>query len=118
MSPDRLRAAALAALWLGAASSGAEDLFLLRSGVNETLLIDRASIVRKGSRAQAWVVERKEGAGGANTEIRSLYVFDCAARTLGAARRERGAEAAPPAASLNPPRSAVEQTLMAYACGP
>ncbi|HWQ40240.1 MAG TPA: hypothetical protein VNM24_16800 [Burkholderiales bacterium] len=110
----RLRAAALAALCLSAAGSRAEDLFVLRSGLNEVVLIDRASIVRKGSRARAWVVERKEGGGGANTESRSLYVFDCAARTLGVAGREDGAGAA---ASLSPPRSGLEQTLIAYACG-
>lgn len=115
MKPDRFSAAALAALVLTAEAMG-ENLFLLRAWVDEVVLIDRDSIVRKGARAQAWVIERKERPAGPSNETRSLYAFDCAARTLGVIERHGGAGSAPETA-LAPPRSAMEQTLLAYACG-
>lgn len=112
MSARRLCAAALVAL-CGAMQSAAEDLFLLRSGAEEVVLLDRASLVRRGARAQAWVVERKDGAGR-TSEARKLYVFDCAARTLGLGGRS-GASGDDP--DMAPARTALEQTLLAYACG-
>ena len=100
-----------------AAEATAEDLFLLRSWMDEVVLIDRDSIARKGSRTQAWVVERRERPGAESTETRSLYVFDCAARTLGVTERRGATSSSGPETALAPPRSGMEQTLLAYACG-
>lgn len=116
MKRERFFVSALAALGI-AAGATAEDLFLLRSWTDEVVLIDRDSIARKGSRAQAWVVERRERPGAESTETRSLYVFDCAARTLGATERRGASGNSAPETVLAPPRSAMEQTLLAYACG-
>lgn len=111
MSARQLGAAALVALCGAVDGAAAEDLFLLRSGPDEVVLLDRDSLVRQGGRARAWVVERKESRGGRTSEVRRLYVFDCAARTLGSGERSGGEPV------TAPPLTGLEQTLLAYACG-
>jgi len=100
-----------------AAEAMAEDLFVLRSWTDEVVLIDRDSIAHKGARAQAWVVERRERQGAGGSETRSLYIFDCAARTLAVTERRGGTSDSAPETTLAPPRSGMEETLLAYACG-
>jgi hypothetical protein len=116
LRPERLVLPALAALGI-AAQATAEDLFLLRSWRNEAVLIDRDSIARQGASARAWVVERRDRPGAEGSETRSFYVFDCSAGTLGKAQRHGAAGGSAPESALAPPRSVLEETLLAYACG-
>ncbi|HZP94526.1 MAG TPA: hypothetical protein VFB20_16825 [Burkholderiales bacterium] len=119
----RYAAALLAgtAIWLAAAQDGgAENLLVLRAGIDEVVMIDRDSISREGSHAQAWLVRRLEPSGSAGqiTEIRERYVFDCRAGLLGLAERRPAAgkpdTAAP--APLRAPESGLERTVIALAC--
>jgi hypothetical protein len=117
LSPQRLCLTALVALCGAVASADAENLFLLRSGADEVVLLDRDSVVRRGGRAQAWVVERKEVPGRPASEVRRLYLFDCATRTLSVAQRSGAAGAGTGNPVTAPAGTALEQTLLAYACG-
>ena len=121
--PSRRAAALLAAaaICLGAAQDGgAENLLVLRAGIDEVVMIDRDSISRHGSHAQAWLVRRLEPADSAGpvTEIRERYSIDCRDGRLALAERRPAGnqpEAAAPA-PLRAPESGVERSVVALAC--
>lgn len=78
---------------LACSAASAADWLVVASGRDDVLLVDRASLARSGTRAEAWVLRSHESAvrseDGAR-EYRSQkiqLVFDCRARTHGTARR-------------------------------
>lgn len=122
---------ALLAVLAGAACG--QDLLLVHAGVDDSVLIDRASISRSGSNAEAWVVhsfDRRVAATEAlpaHRSIRIRMVFDCRRQSLGAAERTLHENAfgrgkavsswrsnSPPA--LAPPASGTERALLAIVC--
>lgn len=78
---------------LACSAASAADWLVVASGRDDVLLVDRASLARSGTRAEAWVLRSHESvvrSGDGAREYRSQkiqLVFDCRARTHGTARR-------------------------------
>lgn len=118
---------------LSAAPVLAQDLLVVRYGVDEVTLIDRASINRSGSNAQAWVVrsfDRRQPAAETLPAYRSVRIrmaFDCRQQRLSVAERAfhasafgRGSVVARQRSddplAFAQPASGLERTLLAMVC--
>jgi hypothetical protein len=120
-------------LALSAAPVSARDLLVVRYGVDEVTLIDRASIDRSGSSAQAWVVRTFDArqpateTRPAHRSIRIRMAFDCPQRRIAVAERVyhesafgRGSVVARQRSddplAFAQPASGLERTLLAMVC--
>ena len=120
-------------LALSAAPVSAQDLLVVRYGIDEVTLIDRASIDRSGSSARAWVVhsfDRRQLATetrAAHRSVRIRMAFDCRQQRVSVAERAfherafgRGSVVARKRSdeplAFAQPASGLERTLLAMVC--